>query len=278
MTKAQKIRSLQIAVFALVLPFAAHAAVELANIGGKQLTDADLKGKLGSLPPVQKDFLNKDERARARLVENFVMEELFVQEAEKTGIAKNPEFMTELENQRRQLLARTFLKEKVESQLSPKTVRSYFDKNKTQYRTDEVRAFHILLKTKAEADEVAAKAKAAKNDDEFKALAKKYSTDPSVAQNMGDLGFFSRSRMIPEFANAAFKMKKGEVSGPVQTPFGFHVIKLVETKQGQDAEFDSVEPRVKNDLRGEMTTKLVDDLKKSRNVKINDSSINSLKF
>lgn len=256
----------------------APAATELANVGGTSLTDTELKSKLGSLPQVQKDFLNKDERARARLVENFVMEELFVQEAEKGGLTKNPEFVQELDNQRRQLLARLFLKDKVEAQLTPKSIKSYFDKNKTRYRTDEVRAFHILLKTKAEADEVYTKAAAAKTDEEFQTLAKKYSTDPSVAQNLGDLGFFSRSRMIPEFADAAFKMKKGEVSKPVQTPFGFHIIKLVETKQGQDADFESVEPRVKSDLRSEMTQKLVEDLKKKRNVKINDTNVNTLKF
>ena len=269
-------------IFALTATFAAgaaaYAAVELANVGGTSLTDNDLKGKLGSLPPVQKEFLNKDERARARLVENFVMEELFVQEAEKSGLTKNTEYTQELDNQRRQLLARLFLKEKVEAQLTPKSIKSFFDKNKMRYRTDEVRAFHILTKTKAEADEVYTKVAAAKTDEEFQTLAKKFSSDPSVAQNLGDLGFFSRSRMIPEFADAAFKMKKGEISKPVQTPFGFHVIKLVDTKQGQDADFESVEPRVKNDLRGEMTQKLVEDLKKKRNVKINDTNVNTLKF
>ena len=273
-------RSLKnIAILSLALVGAsANAAVELANVGGASLTDSDLKSKLGSLPPVQKEFLNKDERARARLVDNFVMEELFVQEADKSGLTKNPEFVQELDNQRRQLLARLFLKEKVEAQLTAKSVKDFFGKNKMKYRTDEVRAFHILVKTKAEADELHPKAAAAKNDEEFQTLAKKHSQDPSVAQNMGDLGFFSRSRMIPEFADAAFKMKKGEVSKPVQTPFGFHIIKLIDTKQGQDAEFDSVEPRVKNDLRGELTHKLVEDLKKKRNVKINDSNVNSLKF
>lgn len=268
--------SLILSVF--LIPGLAAAAVELAVIGGKTLTDSDLKGKLGSLPPVQKDFLNKDERARARLVENFVMEELFVQEAEKGGITKSPEFVAELDSQRRQLLARAFLKDKVESQLTTKSIRSYFDKNKTRYRTDEVRAFHILLKTKAEADEVYGKVKATKTDEEFQTLAKKFSTDPSVAQNLGDLGFFTRARMIPEFADAAFKMKKGEISQPVQTPFGFHVIKLVETKKGEDADFDTVEPRVRNDLRGDLTMKVVEDLKKTRSVKINESNINSLKF
>jgi parvulin-like peptidyl-prolyl isomerase len=267
-----------IAILSLALVGASANATELATVGGASLTDKDLKGKLGSLPPVQKEFLNKDERARARLVENFVMEELFVQEADKSGLTKNPEFVQELDNQRRQLLARLFLKEKVEAQLTAKTVKSFFDKNKTKYRTDEVRAFHILVKTKAEADELHPKAAAAKNDEEFQALAKKHSQDPSVAQNMGDLGFFSRSRMIPEFADAAFKMKKGEISKPVQTPFGFHIIKLIDTKQGQDADFESVEPRVKNDLRGDLTQKLVEDLKKKRNVKINDSNVNSLKF
>lgn len=252
--------------------------VELARIGKTVITDADIKEKLKSLPPVQKNFLNRDAKARERLVDNVIMEELFVMEAKAKKIENSADFKARMEAQRRQLLAQQFVRDEVENKLSAKAIRRYFDQHKIRYRTDEVRAFHILLKTEAEANEVYKKAVAAKNDAEFQALAKQYSKDPSVQQNLGDLGFFTRSRMVPEFAEAAFKMKKGEVSKPVKTAFGFHVIKLVEKKAGADANFDAVKNRAKNDLRTKIMQDLVEDLRKKRNVTTNSANIEKLKF
>ena len=256
----------------------AGAALEIARVGKTVLTAEDLKSKLGSLPPVQKQFLNRDDRAKSRLVENFITEELFVQEAEKAGLDKTSDFKEAMENQRRQLLAREFLKRNVESKLTDSAVKSYFNKNKQRYRTDEVHALHILVKTKAAADEVYEKAKKTKSDADFKALAKKFSKDPSAPQNLGDLGFFRRSQMVPEFAEAAFGMKEGQISKPVKTDFGWHVIKVVGKKKGENAKFDAVKARVKSDLRNERLQSLVASLKKERKVTRKEENIEKLKF
>ena len=274
-------RSLLFLSLSTVLIFAqthTATAAEIAKVGKISLTSEALMKKLGKLPKMQKNFLNRDENARTRLVENFVMEELFVQEAVHQGVSKSAEFRESLENQRRQLLARAFLKKSVESKMDDSRIKRHFNKNKQKYRTDEVHAFHILLKTKPQADEVYGLAKKTEKNSDFQDLAKKHSKDPSAAQNMGDLGFFQRSRMVPEFANAAFGMKKGQISKPVKSPFGWHVIKVVDTKKGKDAVFKDVKIRVKSDLRSSLMKKLVDDLKKKLKVSTNESVIKGLKF
>jgi len=278
MKKRQMLRISVTGILLILGTVSAASAMDLAKVGSRTLTDKDLMGKLGSLPPVQKQFLNKDDRARSRLVDNFIMEELFVQEAQNAGLHKEKDFIKALENQKRQLLARAFLKTKVETKLGSKAIKKFFNKNKKRYRTDEVRAMHILVKTKKAADEVHAKAKKAKSDDDFKTLAKKYSKDPSVAQNLGDLGYFRRSQMVPAFANAAFGMKKGQISKPIKTNFGWHVIKVVDKKKGENAKFEAVKARVKNDLRSNMMKELVASLKKAKKVTRNEKNIGKLKF
>lgn len=91
---------------------------------------------------------------------------------------------------------------------------------------NEVRASHILVNTEQEAQNILAQIQAGKK---FADLAKHFSTCPS-GQRGGDLGFFGRGRMVREFEEAAFSMKKGQVSAPVKTPFGFHVIMVTDTK------------------------------------------------
>jgi len=253
----------------------AFAAVELAKVGSKSLTDADMKKLMGPIPEVQKQQINNDADIKTRMVDNMVTEELFVQEAEKTGVTKNPEFQAGLERARRSLLTQTYLRSKVQPKLTDANVRSFFDKNKARYSQDEVRAYHVLLKTEAEAKEVYAKAKAG---EDFEVLAKKYSKDPSAAQNMGDLGFFTRSRMVPQFADAAFSMKAGEISQPVKSPFGYHVIKVVEKRAGKPVKFDDVKEQVRGDLQNESINDLIAGLKKSNKVSVNEANVKALKF
>ncbi len=253
----------------------AFAAVELAKIGSKTLTDTDVKGLLGNIPEGQKQQINNDPEIKARLIDNMVVEELFVQEAEKTGVSKDKDFQAALDKARRQLLTQRYLQRTVQPKVNDASVRAFFDKNKTRYSQDEVKASHVLLKTEAEAKEVYTKAKAG---EDFEVLAKKYSKDPSVAQNMGDLGFFTRSRMVPQFADAAFSMKPGEISQPVKSPFGFHVIKVVEKKAGKAVKYDEVKEQVRGDLQNESINELIASLKKANKVTIFEDKVKTLKF
>jgi peptidyl-prolyl cis-trans isomerase C len=129
-------------------------------------------------------------------------------------------------------------------------------------RPEAIRASHVLLRAQkdAPADQAkAAKAKAeevdakAKKGDDFAALAKEFSQDPGSAQNGGDLGFFSKGQMVPEFEKAAWGLKKGEVSDVVQTDYGFHVIKVTDRRAEGYAPIEEVRPQIKEYLTMQMT-------------------------
>jgi peptidyl-prolyl cis-trans isomerase D len=131
--------------------------------------------------------------------------------------------------------------------------RAYNDRI-TEYTTPEqVRASHILLKTegkdeaavRAQAEEVLKKAKAGAN---FAALAKQYSQDEGSAPNGGDLDYFGRGRMVPEFDAVAFAMEPGQISDLVKTTFGFHIIKLIEKKTGSTRSLEEVRPQLQDQL------------------------------
>jgi len=133
---------------------------------------------------------------------------------------------------------------------------AFYKQNLSQYQTPaQVRASHILLKTegkdenavKARAEEVLKQAKAPNAD--FAALAKKYSEDESNASNGGDLDYFGRGRMVPEFENAAFAMKAGEISDLVKTAFGFHIIKVVDNKPEATRPLAEVKTEIEDQLK-----------------------------
>lgn len=261
--------------FATAMSANAWAAVELAKIGTKSLTDSDMKSLITSIPDGAKQQINSDPNIKVRMVESFVAEELFVLEGEKTGIAKDKEFQVALENARRKLLASRYVQKNLGPKVTDANMRQFFDSNKLRYNQDEVHTYHILLKTESEAKEVYDKAK---GGEDFEVLAKKYSKDPTSAQNMGDLGFMNRSRMPPQFSEAAFALKPGEISQPVKSPFGFHVIKMVAKRDGKPVKFDDVKEQVRGDFQNESMNDLVSSLKKSNKVVLYEDKIKSMKF
>jgi len=272
-----KIRKTSLVLGAAILLSAGSEsmAVELAKIGSKSITDADLKALVGQVSDGQKAQINGDPDIKARMVDNLVVEELFVQEAEKTDVSKDKEFLSGVERARRQLLAQKYLQKTVQPNITDANVKIFFDKNKARYSQNEVHAQHVLLKEEAEAKEVLAKAK---KGEDFETLAKKHSKDPSAAQNGGDLGFFTRSRMVPQFADKAFSMKKGEISDPVKSPFGWHIIKMIEARDGKPVKYDEIKDQVKADFQNESINELIASLKKANKVTVFEDKVKSLKF
>ncbi|MDQ3419129.1 MAG: peptidyl-prolyl cis-trans isomerase [Acidobacteriota bacterium] len=139
--------------------------------------------------------------------------------------------------------------------VAPQQVQRYYEDNAQQYSTPEqVRASHILLKTEGKneadvkklAEEIAAKAKGGAD---FAALAKQYSEDESNNQKGGDLDFFSKGAMVPEFDQAAFAMQPGQVSDPVKTSFGYHVIQMVEKRAATSKPLAEVQAQIEDQLK-----------------------------
>jgi peptidyl-prolyl cis-trans isomerase C len=166
--------------------------------------------------------------------------------------------------------------------VQPKDVTDFYEKNPEQFKQPErVRASHILITVAADADantKAQARTKAqgllkqAKAGDDFAALATKNSQDPGTAPAGGDLGFFTRGQMVGAFERAAFELKPGTISDLVETPFGFHIIKVVDKQPEKTVSLDEVKPQLeeylKQQQRQEKTRAFVDSLKNKGKVEI----------
>jgi peptidyl-prolyl cis-trans isomerase C len=139
----------------------------------------------------------------------------------------------------------------------------FYTKNPDKFQQPEaVHVLHILLRTPENADEATRKKAKAdaqtvlgklKKSGDFAALAKQYSQDPGSAANGGDLGFVTKGQTVPAFEQAAFALKAGELSGVVESPFGFHVIKMLEHRDARTVPLAEVKPQVEQFLKNERT-------------------------
>lgn len=159
--------------------------------------------------------------------------------------------------------------------LDDQKIKAYFEQNRSAYDESEVKASHVLVDTrqmKSETELAQAKEKINKIKAEidagkdFAEAAKQYSDCPSKEKG-GDLGFFKRKgQMVEPFAAAAFALKTGQISGPVQTQFGYHLIKVTEIKKGKDINFDTIKPNVKQDILSEKAKVLIAQLRQNAKI------------
>ncbi|MCG0276644.1 MAG: peptidylprolyl isomerase [Thermosediminibacteraceae bacterium] len=141
---------------------------------------------------------------------------------------------------------------KIKKLLEPKIsitedeLKAYFEENKEDFdREKQVRARHILVENEEKANEIIAKLK---SGEDFAKLANQYSIDTATKENGGDLGFFSSGDMVKEFEEAAFSLKVGEISSPVKTQYGYHIIKVEEIKEAQKANYEESKDEIRDIL------------------------------
>jgi len=217
----------------------------LATIGERTITEGDLSKILKNLDQ-QRAMQFASEEGRARLLEELVSQELFYLDAKKKGLDQNPEFIDELklvgDNLLKQYAINQLLKD---IEIPESEVLSYYEENQAKFVGEaSVRASHILVETLEKAQEILAELK---GDLSFEAAAEKYSSCPSKAKG-GDLGTFTRGKMVPEFEAAAFTLGINEISEPVKTQFGYHIIKVTEQKSPGTLPFDTVRPQLTQQL------------------------------
>jgi len=216
-------------------------------------TAADLEREIGqelrrAPRELQPFFATKE--GQKQFLDRVVRRELLLQEAEKRKLGDQAEVAEQVANLRRELMIRALVQDEIggKVKVEEKEVQEYFTAHPDEFSGDTIRLRHILVQTEGEAKEV--QARLAKNEP-FEELAKKVSRDTNSAPKGGDLGYLGREQMLPDFARAAFALKAGEVSDPVKTPFGFHLIKLVERKKGQPMTFDQVKGQLQRRLLDE---------------------------
>jgi peptidyl-prolyl cis-trans isomerase C len=257
------------------------SAEVLAQIGKKVVTKADFEARIASLPPEYQNRMKTDAQKK-EFLEGFVQAQLLAMEARAQKMDKKKAVQTRIEDMTTSILAQEYARQILDK--VPKTtdaqIKAQYEKNKSAYLTPAtVSAQHILVKVDAAAKPEDAKAALAKAEGikkeldggaDFGKLAEKYSDDPGSKGRGGDLGFFAKDRMVPEFSQAAFKMKKGEISSPVKTTFGYHLIKVNDIKAEKQMDLKEATPQIKQQLENQArqmaVQKEISRLKKKYNV------------
>lgn len=239
-------------------------ATTVATVNGKAITDDDLKASVSTLPTQQQERVIKDPVTRAQIIQSLIDQELLVEDAVAKKLENSKEYKDALAQFRKQALSNLLVKMQLAPKVTDTAVKGYFEKNKIRYGGDQVHAQHILLATQEEAGQVLAEAK---KGGDFQKIAETKSKDPSAKNNRGDVGFFGRDTFDPAFTDAAFAAKVGDIVGPVKTPFGFHVIKIIDRKVGKTPEYVEVEQKVRGDYQREVLQAYLGDLRKKAKIK-----------
>ncbi len=188
---------------------------------------------------------------------------MVTQAAEKKKLGDNPEFKRRLAFLRNKLLMGFELQEETKAAITDDALRqTYNDALKSAGGQEEVHARHILVESGDEAKTILGELKAGAD---FAALAKEKSKDPGASAG-GDLGYFTKDQMVPEFAEVAFKMYPGQLSNPVKTQFGWHIIKLEDKRAKQPPEFDQVKDQIEAFLARKAQSEFIGQLRQTAKI------------
>ena len=237
------------------------SAQTLVTVNGTKITKSDVDAILMSATQGRMNQLEPEKQIKFRkeVLQQLVAKALIYDDAKKTGVLKSKEFKVEYKKVQEKVKKEVAIqvwqqKEFDKVKVSEKSLKAYYEKNKGEYKEAEsVHARHILVKTKAEAEEILRDLKSLKGKallSKFIDLAKAKSVGPSGVDG-GDLGTFARGKMVPAFNEKVFSMKVGTVSKPVKTQFGYHVIYLEAKNKAKNLTYKEVRPFIEQRLKME---------------------------
>lgn len=207
-----------------------------AVVNGEKITVAQIREAYKANPQLEgrvsfEEFYNK-------ALDGFISGKIVYQQAQKAKIEDTPEYKSQLKLAKEELARKIYMEKLVDKKVTDSEINKLYDEYKETFKSEkEMKAKHILVDNEKTAKEVIAKLN---KGEKFDALAKKYSKDKP------ELGYFTKRVMVPEFANAAFKMKKGEYSKtPVKTQFGYHIIMVEDIRDSKPADLKTIRPQLK---------------------------------
>lgn len=212
---------------------------------------------------------------RDKILRGIMTERLLYAEALKQGTDKSAAVQKDLEEVKRKLVVKHFLDART-AEVTDADLKREYDAMVLKMRDEkEVRARHILVANEADAKEVIKKIEGGKG---FEEVAREYSKDPGSAKQGGDLGYFTKDRMVTEFANAAFALKKGELSKPVKSQFGWHVIKVEDSRKVTIPTFNAVKEQLRQGVMEKKLNDYIRGLVKGADVKVFDAKGKEISF
>ena len=242
----------------------------VATVGEETITEADiafaaedLQQELSQMPP---------EERRAFLVTVLIDMKVMAKAAREQQMDQTETFRRRLQYLEERALRRAYFADKIAAGVTPEAVQAAYDAFVAGFQPqEEVHARHILVATRQDAEAIKAELAAGKP---FELLAMEKSTDPSGAQNGGDLGFFSRGMMVKPFEDAAFALTEpGQLSEPIESQFGWHIIKLEEKRQSQPPTLEEVGPQLQQQVLFERFEASVGALKNGLAIEIPDPAL-----
>ncbi len=217
----------------------------LAMAAGHEITQGELDNLIANYPPEQQIYLS-DPKAKDEVLDQLIAFHLFARMAEEEKIRETEAYQTMIEKMKVELASHMAATSVVEHiTVSPQEERAFYEENKAQFvQGAKVSARHILVDTMEQARQAAEEIAGGKA---FADAAREYSTCPSKDRG-GDLGYFTRGQMVPEFEKAAFEAEIGKVVGPVQTQFGYHLILVEDKKERAEVSFEQVQGQIHDQL------------------------------
>ena len=244
----------------------------VAKVNGFTLTLKEFEEQIMSMPPQLQIALLQNPQLKEQLLQRWVELTLMAMAARDAGLENDPKVKKRIQELSNAVLAREFIQRNLENKVTvtDEEIKKYYQEHKDEFKAEEsVKARHILIRVPEGADAKAWKDAEKKAEmirqkllkgEDFAKLAKEYSEDPGSKNRGGDLGYFSKGRMIPEFEKAAFSLKKGEISRPVKTSFGYHIIKVEDKKAAGQLKLDEVKDEIRKRLIQEKERKLQEEV------------------
>ena len=249
----------------------------IATIDGEKITVQDFNSELNKIP-VNMKMLLASQNGKKDFLNRLIEKRLLLKEARKENVDKDKEFQDRLADIRDQLMIQSLLAKKINTEVkfSDADLQKYYDEHKEEFKRDrEIQTRQIVVKTEQEAKEI--ESRIAKGED-FADLARRFSVDPSAKATGGDIGYHPKGTLIPEYEAAAFGLTKvGQVSQPVKTQIGYHIIKLEGVKTGTYVPFPEVKDFIRQKLtqakQTEVVQAYVEELKKKSKILVNDDML-----
>jgi peptidyl-prolyl cis-trans isomerase C len=234
----------------------------VAKVDGTEIRQSDVtlaEEELGANLPA-----GAAEQRREQLVAYLIDVMLVAKAAEAKKVGDSKDFQQRLAFARNKLLMERLLTEEADKAKTDEAMRKVYDEAKSQMKSEEeVRARHILVETEEEANALLAQIKGGAD---FAEIAKQKSKDPSAAAEGGDLGYFTKEQMVPEFGNVAFQMHPGQLSNPVKSQFGWHLIKLEDRRTKPMPDYEQVKEQIETYVTRRAQAELVTKLRESAKI------------
>lgn len=239
-----------------------YAEKALATVNGTSLYQSDVEAYIREQNMSQAEAQDRD-----RIIDGLISRELVHQDALNKGLHKDADIKKELESIKIRVLVNASIRQHLDKNpITEKEMRTEYDKRIGSVSPQEYKASHILLETEEEAKKLIKKLD---KGSKFEELAKKHSTGPS-GPNGGDLGWFALDQMVPPFSMATQALDKGQYTKKAaKTQFGWHIIKLEDTRTATPPSFDEVKNNVRSMLQQAQMMKYIEGLKAKAKIKIN---------